>query len=151
MSGSIRIHQLGKTTQLGTGLGLIQGAKLARRDWHAINVMGDAAIGIVGMDFETDVRNKIGTLTIVLKNSLMGGYLKYHSHAAERYQIQKLGGNYADMVVSLGGYGESIAHPGHPIPAIERGLEQAGQGTPALPEVITCEENRIPRTLPQIL
>ena len=50
----------GKSTQLGHGLGLTMGAKLAEPDKLCINVMGDAAIGMVGMDIETAVRNKIG-------------------------------------------------------------------------------------------
>ncbi len=46
----------GKSTQLGTGLGLAMGARLARPDWLSVNIMGDAAFGMVGMDFETAVR-----------------------------------------------------------------------------------------------
>jgi len=47
----------GKTTQLGYGLGLAMGAKLAEPRKLSVNVMGDAAIGFTGMDFETAVRN----------------------------------------------------------------------------------------------
>ncbi len=43
----------GKTTQLGMGLGLAMGAKLAKPDKLCINLWGDAAIGFTGMDFET--------------------------------------------------------------------------------------------------
>ena len=46
----------GKSTQLGTGLGLAMGASLARPDRLSINIMGDVAFGMVGMDFETAVR-----------------------------------------------------------------------------------------------
>ena len=46
----------GKSTQLGFGLGAIMGAKLAEPDKLCINIMGDAAIGMVGMDIETAVR-----------------------------------------------------------------------------------------------
>ena len=41
----------GKTTQLGYGLGLAMGAKLAKPDKLCVNVWGDAAIGFTGMDF----------------------------------------------------------------------------------------------------
>lgn len=47
----------GKSTQLGHGLGLIMGAKLAHPEKLCINMMGDASIGMVGMDLETAVRN----------------------------------------------------------------------------------------------
>ncbi len=46
----------GKTTQLGYGLGLAMGAKIANPEKLCINVWGDAAIGMTGMDFETAAR-----------------------------------------------------------------------------------------------
>ncbi len=138
----------GKTTQLGMSLGLMQGAKLARPDWHCINIMGDAAIGMTGMDLETAVRLKLGTLTIVLKNSIMGGYRKYHPNAAEKYQIEALGGDYAALMMALGGYAETVEEPGDIIPAIKRALEQNANGVPALLQIISKEEARIPRDLP---
>src|ERR1043165_7476400 len=61
----------GKTTQLGMGLGLAMGAKLAKPDKLCINVWGDAAIGFTGMDFETAVREKIPILSILLNNISM--------------------------------------------------------------------------------
>lgn len=138
----------GKTTQLGMGLGLIQGAKLARPDWNAINFMGDAAIGMTGMDFETGVRNRIGSTTIVLKNSVMGGYSEYHPDASRQHQIENLGGDYADFARSLGGYGERVADPQQIKPALARALEQNADGMPALLEIITSEEKRFARKLP---
>ncbi len=138
----------GKTTQLGMSLGLIQGAKLARPDWNAINFMGDAAIGMTAMDFETGVRNRIGTTTVVLKNSVMGGYSEYHPDASQKHRIENLGGDYADLAVSLGGYGERITDPVEITPALTRALAQNAQGVPALLEVITSEEKRFARKLP---
>ncbi len=138
----------GKTTQLGMSLGLIQGAKLARPDWNAINFMGDAAIGMTAMDFETGVRNRIGTTTVVLKNSVMGGYSEYHPDASQKHRIENLGGDYADLAVSLGGYGERITDPVEIAPALTRALAQNAQGVPALLEVITSEEKRFARKLP---
>jgi acetolactate synthase-1/2/3 large subunit len=138
----------GKTTQLGMSLGLIQGAKLARPDWDAINFMGDAAIGMTAMDFETAVRNRIGTTTIVFKNSVMGGYTDYHPDAAERYQIECLGGDYAELARALGGHGERVSDPAEVIPALKRALAQNADGMPALIECITCEEKRFARKLP---
>ena len=43
----------GKSTQLGYGLGLALGAKLAAPEKHVINIMGDAAFGMAGLDLET--------------------------------------------------------------------------------------------------
>ncbi len=138
----------GKTTQLGMSLGLIQGAKLARPGWDAINFMGDAAIGMTAMDFETGVRNQIGTTTVVLKNSVMGGYSDYHPDAAAKHQIEVLGGDYADLARSLGGYGERITEPAEIVPALQRALQKNAAGIPALLEFITSEEKRFARKLP---
>jgi len=139
----------GKTTQLGTGLGLAHGAKLAKPNWNSINIMGDASIGMVGMDFETGVRCGLGTLTVVLKNSVMGGYSKYHPNASESHQIEVLGGDYADLAKSLGGHGERVEEPAGLKDAIARALAQNAKGVPALLECITSEESRIPYDLPK--
>ena len=66
----------GKTTQLGYGLGLAMGAKLACPDKLCINVWGDAAIGFTGMDFETAVRERMPILSILLNNSAMAVELR---------------------------------------------------------------------------
>ncbi|WP_162918691.1 thiamine pyrophosphate-requiring protein [Taklimakanibacter deserti] len=140
----------GKTTQLGMGLGLMHGARLARPDWNCINIMGDAAFGMTGMDFETGVRNQIGVTTIVLKNSVMGGYTRHHPEAAKKYSIEKLGGNYAAMATAMGGHGESVDKPADIKPALRRALAQNAKGMPALIEIITREEVRIPNLLPKM-
>ncbi len=138
----------GKTTQLGMSMGLAQGAKLARPDWNSINIMGDAAIGMVGMDIETAVRNRIGTTTMVLKNSVMGGYDEYHPEATRKYAVNELGGDYAGVAKDLGAYGETVHEPAEIKPAIARALAANAKGVPALLQFITCEEKRIPRKLP---
>ena len=140
----------GKTTQLGMGLGLVQGAKLAKPDWSCLNIMGDAAIGMVGMDLETGVRCGIPTLTIVFKNSVMGGYTHYHPVATEKYDIHQLGGDYADLAMALGAYGERVEKVVEIIPAIKRGLNENARGRPALIEVITKEESRMAKNLPDL-
>ena len=130
----------GKSTPLGAGLGLIMGAKLARPDWHCINIMGDAAIGMVGMDIETAVRNQIGTITIVLNNGLMAGYTYWQPIATEKYRIQYLGGAYADLARSLGAHGERVERIDDIRPAYERAIRQTQEGRPALIEISTREE-----------
>jgi acetolactate synthase-1/2/3 large subunit len=59
----------GKTTQLGYGLGLAMGAKLANPEKLCINFWGDAAIGFTGMDFETAVRERIPILSVLATTS----------------------------------------------------------------------------------
>ena len=139
----------GKTTQLGLGLGLMQGAKLARPDWDCIDIMGDAAIGMVGMDLETGVRNAIGTTTVVLKNAVMGGYVHHHPTAAAEYRIHELGGDYADLARALGAHGERVRDPAAFVPALRRALACNREGQPALIEVIAAEEARMAKDLPR--
>ena len=134
----------GKSTQLGTGLGLTIGAKLARPDLTAINIMGEAAFGMVGMDFETSVRCGLPILTIVLRNGIMGGYGRYLPIATQRYGIDRLGGHYADIGKALGGYGERVEKVAELKPALQRCLTETRNGRSALLEVITREERRIP-------
>lgn len=134
----------GKTTQLGTGLGLAMGAKLARPDLLCVNVMGDAAFGMVGMDFETAVRCRIPILTVVLNNNLMGGYEKYLPVATARYGARYVSGNYAKVAEGLGGYTERVEKPEDLAPAIRRAVAEVEAGRPALLEVMTREEPVFP-------
>ncbi|GIT28165.1 MAG: hypothetical protein Ct9H300mP1_02110 [Planctomycetaceae bacterium] len=87
----------GHSTQLGFGLGAIMGAKLAEPGKLCANFMGDAAIGMVGMDIETAVREEIPILTVVLKNSAMGNYEKHIPISVEKYGTKYLTGDYADL------------------------------------------------------
>ncbi len=135
----------GKTTQLGYGLGLAMGAKLACPDKLCINVWGDAAIGFTGMDFETAVRERIPILSILLNNSAMAAELNVMPAATKKYRSTDISGDYAAMARAFGGYGERVAAPGEVIPAIKRGIEQTRNGTPALLEFITAQETKSSR------
>lgn len=134
----------GKSTQLGTGLGLVIGAKLAAPDKLVVNVLGDAAFGMVGMDFETAVRSKIPILTIVLNNSLMGGYEKLLPVSTARYGTRFLSGDYSKVAEGLGGYTERVEKPQDLVPALRRAIEEVDGGRAALLEVITREEPLYP-------
>jgi acetolactate synthase I/II/III large subunit len=130
----------GKTTQLGYGLGLAMGAKLACPDKLCINVWGDAAIGFTGMDFETAVRERIPILSVLLNNFSMAIELPIMGVSTEKYRATDISGNYAEFAKALGGYGERITEPGEIVPAIRRGIEQTEKGVPVLLEFITSKE-----------
>jgi acetolactate synthase-1/2/3 large subunit len=127
----------GKTTQLGYGLGLAMGAKLAAPDKLCVNVWGDAAIGFTGMDFETAVRERIPILSVLLNNFSMAIELKVMKVATEKYRSTDISGNYADFARALGGWGERVTEPGAIVPAIKRAIAKTREGTPALLEFIT--------------
>jgi acetolactate synthase-1/2/3 large subunit len=130
----------GKSTQLGTGLGLAMGARLARPDRLAVNIMGDAAFGMVGMDLETAVRCRIPILTIVMNNGLMGGYGEYMPQAVDRYGAHRLGGDYTAVATALGAHAERVAAAAELRGAIQRSVAAVEAGRTALLEVMTHEE-----------
>lgn len=130
----------GKSHALGTGLGLIMGAKLAAPDKFCVNFMGDAAFGMTGLDFETAVRCGIPILTIVLNNSAMAIERHALTVSHERYRTRDIGGNYADMGRAMGGYAERIDKPQDIAAALQRARKATQEGKAALLEFITSEE-----------
>jgi acetolactate synthase-1/2/3 large subunit len=129
----------GKSTQLGAGLGLIMGAKLAEPDKLCINIMGDAAIGMTGLDIETAARNKIGILTIVFNNGVMAIETDSMPHAIEAYKAHSQGGNYSEIARSLGGWSIRVETPDGFLPALKDAIAATETGQPALIECITKE------------
>src|SRR2546421_4880342 len=91
----------GKSTQLGYGLGITMGAKLAAPDNLSVTVMGDAAIGMNGMDIETAARNRIAILTIVFNNGVMGAERDVLKVSDEKYGAMSVGGNYTKVAEGL--------------------------------------------------
>jgi acetolactate synthase-1/2/3 large subunit len=135
----------GKTTQLGYGLGLAMGAKLAKPDKLCINVWGDAAIGFTGMDFETAAREKIPIMSILMNNFCMAIELKVMPVSTEKYRSTDISGDYAAFARALGCYGERVESPKDIVPAIKRGIEATKKGQPVLLEFITSKETEVSR------
>jgi thiamine pyrophosphate-dependent acetolactate synthase large subunit-like protein len=134
----------GKSTQLGTGLGIALGAKLARPDLLVVNVMGDLAFGTAGLEVETAIRSNIPILTIILNNSCMGGYDHHMPTASARFGANRLSGRYADVAAALGAYSEQVQRPEEVAPAILRGIEATRAGRTAVLEMITKEDPVFP-------
>jgi acetolactate synthase-1/2/3 large subunit len=131
----------GKSTQLGYSLGLAMGAKLAAPEKLAVNIMGDYAFGMVGLDIETAVRERIPILTIVLNNSAMGIYSpRSFPVANDLYGTKYIGGDYARVAEALGAYSERVVNPDDVVPAIQRAQQVVASGRSTLLEVITSEE-----------
>jgi acetolactate synthase I/II/III large subunit len=130
----------GKTTQLGYGLGLAMGAKLAAPDKLCVNVWGDAAIGMTGMDLETCARAGIPILSILFNNFSMAMENKIMAVSRERFQTTDISGNYAGLATALGLFAERVTEPGQIKEALIRGIEATRSGRPALLEFITTTE-----------
>jgi thiamine pyrophosphate-dependent acetolactate synthase large subunit-like protein len=132
----------GKSTQLGYGLGLAMGAKLANPDKLCMNFWGDAAIGFTGMDFETTVRERIPIMSVLSNNFSMAIELPVMPVSTEKYRATDISGNYAEFAKALGGYGERVTDPNEIVPAIKRGIAKTQEGTPVLLEFITQKETK---------
>ena len=130
----------GKSHGLGTGLGLNIGAKMAHPDKFVVNFMGDAAFGMTGLDFETAVRSNIPILTVVFNNSTMAIETAAMAASHSLYGTRDLGGDYAGMARSMGGWAERVTDPSEVGAAILRAREATENGEAALLEVITSEE-----------
>tara|TARA_B100001123_G_scaffold216218_2_gene244081 strand:+ start:730 stop:2376 length:1647 start_codon:yes stop_codon:yes gene_type:complete len=129
----------GKSTQLGYGLGLAYGAKLADPDKLVLNVMGDTAVGMAGMDFETASRNNIAVLTVILNNGAMGGYETHMPAAIEAYQAKYMAGDYAEVAKALGVEAKKVDVIDDLASTISWGVDVVNSGNPAVIEVATCE------------
>jgi len=130
----------GKSTTLGSSLGFAMGAKMAYPDKLSVGLCGDAGFGMVGMDFETAIRENIPVLMIIANNSVMGTYSKHHPIATEKYGLNKMSGNYVKVAEGLGGYAENVTDPNEIIPALERGKKAVESGQAALLNFVTIEE-----------
>ena len=125
------------------GWGLALGAKMAAPEKHVINIMGDAAFGMSGLDIETATRSEIPILTVVLNNGVMTHYGDMMPYATERWGSNALGGEYAEVARGLGAYGEKVSDPNEMAAAIQRGLAANREGRPALLEMKTKEEENL--------
>ncbi|HSF03832.1 MAG TPA: thiamine pyrophosphate-dependent enzyme, partial [Solirubrobacterales bacterium] len=132
----------GKSHALGTGLGLVIGAKLAAPDKLCVNFMGDAAFGMTGLDFETAVRCGVPILTVVLNNSSMAIEIPHLVVSHDKYGARDIGGRYADLGRAMGGWSERVERPEEIAGAFARARKATESGQAALVEFITSQETR---------
>jgi acetolactate synthase-1/2/3 large subunit len=129
----------GKSTQLGYGLGITLGAKLAEPKKICINVMGDASFGMTGMDIETASRNKIAILTVVFNNGVMGAERDVLKISDEKYGAMTVGGNYKKVAEGLNVAATRVEKPGDIVGAIREGVSVTEKGSPFLLEFVVKE------------
>ena len=133
----------GKSTHLGYGIPLALGAKVAKPEKTVLNVMGDLAFGMSGLEIETAARNRLGTLTVVFNNGLMGDYEKHLPNATRLYGARYITGDYAKIAEGLGAYAEKVERPDEISPAVKRALQVTRDGRPVLLDVVTREETAL--------
>ena len=129
---------------LGTGLGYALAAGIAHPGSPIVLLMGDGAAGFSLMDVDSLVRHRIPAVMVVGNNS---------GWALEKHPMRMLYGydvladlrptRYDDVVIALGGGGETVTDPAQIGPALDRAM---ASGLPYLVNVMTDPEAAYPRS-----
>ncbi|MFQ5380369.1 MAG: thiamine pyrophosphate-requiring protein, partial [Dehalococcoidia bacterium] len=99
----------GKTTHLGFGIPLMIGAKMAAPERFCLNLMGDAAFGMSGLDIETSVRAGLPITTVILNNGGMATYPEGNiPEARARFGVTFMKGDYAKIAEGMGATGITV-------------------------------------------
>ena len=132
----------GRTTHLGFSIPLMIGAKLAHPGKFCLNLMGDGAFGMSGLDIETAVRAGVPITTVVLNNGDMATYPGGFPIARERYAVSRLTGDYASLAEGMGATGIVVKKVDEMAPAIVKAQQLNADGKTALIDVHTSMESR---------
>ena len=132
----------GKTTHLGYGIPLMTGLKMACPDKFCMNIMGDGAFGMSGLDIETSVRSGAAITTIVLNNGGMATYPGGYPTARESFGTTYMTGDYAKIAEGLGAVGITVTKPEEIAPALEQAKQLNADGKAVLIDVHSNMEAR---------
>ena len=135
----------GKSTHLGFSIPLMIGAKMAAPERMCVNLMGDGAFGMSGLDVETSARAEIPITTIVLNNGIMATYPGGFPTARETYGVSHMQGDYAGLAQAMGAEGIRVAEARLMAPALEQAKRLNAEGKTVLIDVQTrAEDSRAP-------
>ena len=132
----------GKTTHLGYGIPLMTGVKIACPDKFCLNIMGDGAFGMSGLDIETSVRAKAPITTVLLNNGGMATYPGGYPTARESFGTTHMTGDYAKIAEGLGAVGIKVEKPEEIAPALEQAKQLNSEGKTVLIDVLSNMEAR---------
>tara|TARA_B100000586_G_scaffold72747_1_gene51066 strand:+ start:772 stop:2412 length:1641 start_codon:yes stop_codon:yes gene_type:complete len=132
----------GKTTHLGYGIPLMTGVKMACPDKFCMNIMGDGAFGMSGLDLETSVRAGAPITTIVLNNGGMATYPGGYPTARESFGTTFMTGDYAKIAEGLGAVGITVTKPEEIASALEQAKQLNANGKTVLIDVHSNMEDR---------
>jgi acetolactate synthase I/II/III large subunit len=130
---------------LGTGLGYAIAARLARPSSQVVLLLGDGAAGFSLMDVDSLVRHRLPVVMVVGNNGIWGlekhpmQFLYQYDVAAEL----RPGTRYDEVVIALGGGGETVRDPREIGPALDRAF---ASGIPYLVNVLTDPTIAYPRS-----
>ena len=135
----------GKSTHLGFSIPLMIGAKMAMPERFCINLMGDGAFGMSGLDIETSSRAGIPITTIVLNNGIMATYPGGFPTAREQFGVSHMQGNYATIAQGMGAEGIVVEKTEEIAPALTQAQRLNADGKTVLIDVRTrAEDSRAP-------
>ena len=135
----------GKTTHLGFSIPLMIGAKMAEPDKFCLNMMGDAAFGMSGLDIETSARVGLPITTVVLNNGGMATYPGGFPTAREKFGVSHMQGDYAALADAMGAVGITVTKPAEISPALKQAVSLNGEGKTVLIDTHTrFEDSRAP-------
>ena len=132
----------GKSTHLGYGIPLMIGAKLAKPDKFCLNLMGDGAFGMSGLDIETSVRANAPITTVVLNNGGMATYPGGYPTARERFGATEMTGDYAKIAEGLGAVGITVMDPSDVASSLMKAHQLNEDGATVLLDIHTNMEGR---------
>ncbi len=135
----------GKTTHLGFSIPLMIGAKMAAPERMCVNLMGDGAFGMSGLDIETSARAGIPITTVVLNNGIMATYPGGFPTAREQFGVSRMQGDYAGLAQAMGAEGIRVEQAAEMAPALEQAQRLNADGKTVLVDVKTrAEDSRAP-------
>ena len=135
----------GKTTHLGFGIPLMVGAKIAHPDKFCLNLMGDGAFGMSGLDLETSVRAELPITTVLLNNGAMSTYegtSLIGPVSKKVYGVSSMRGDYAKIAKGLGAEGIRVEKPNELEMALKNAQQLNKDGKTVLIDVISNVESR---------
>ena len=135
----------GKTTHLGFGIPLMIGAKMAHPDKFCLNLMGDGAFGMSGLDLETSVRAELPITTVLLNNGAMSTYegtSLIGPVSKKDYGVSSMKGNYAKIAKGMGAEGIRVEKPNELEMALKNAKQLNKDGKTVLIDVISNVESR---------
>lgn len=132
----------GKTTHLGFGIPLMIGAKLAHPDKFCLNLMGDGAFGMSGLDIETAARSGVAITTVLLNNGGMATYPGGFPTAREQFGVSHMIGDYAKIAEGMGAVGITVTKVQEMVPALKEAQQLNAEGRTVLIDVHSNMESR---------
>tara|TARA_Y100001970_G_scaffold257661_2_gene336651 strand:- start:97819 stop:99453 length:1635 start_codon:yes stop_codon:yes gene_type:complete len=132
----------GKTTHLGYGIPLLTGVKMADPDKFCLNIMGDGAFGMSGLDIETSVRANAPITTVLVNNGGMATYPGGYPTARKSFGTTHMSGDYAKIAEGLGAVGLTVTKVEDIAPALRKAQELNSSGKTVLIDVHSNIEAR---------